>query len=313
MLAYQLEVSSGDPHPTTEVKHEKELLKLTPRSEVHMKILQQLTEGAGTPLADSDDVHLTVNMLYQPIAEQALDNQGHLHTSPIDVDLSSNTFVCFILLLRKMRSEIGIMEDNTTLTNEEFDAALQGLKEIFADKFLSNNDIAHMLHQKEANPELFNRQEKNKLNADVRGAFHAWLRQIIGDKAFAFALLKHGIFVSSDLRKLAEALRRERNNAGGISQSARHVSAPELRSAALKARRAEKDAKKIRSWAEQGWECNQFEQQQLILLNTGQLAQQREHANRAYGYGRGAEKPLTGHEKATLEAFTNQVLNEYMI
>ena len=169
-----------------------------------------------------------------------------------------------------------------------------------------------MLDQRNSDPDSMTRQDKKKLSDALRSAFHAWLKQVIGDKQFAFALLKHGIFVSEDLKALAEALRRDRDNAGGVSQPARHVSAPELRSAALKARRAEKDAKKIRSWAEQGWECNQFEQQQLILLNTGQLAQQRQDANRAYGFGRGAEEPLTGHEKATLEAFTNHVLNEYM-
>ena len=135
---------------------------------------------------------------------------------------------------------------------------------------------------------------------------------MIGDKQFAFALLKHGIFVSEDLKALAEALRRDRDNAGGVSQPARNVAQPELRKAALKAREAEKEAKKIKSFVERGGKCNRSEQQQLILLNTGQLQAQREDANRAYGYGRGVEKPMTRHEKATLEAFTTHVLNDYM-
>ena len=277
-----------------------------------MKILQQLTDGAGTPLPDSDDAHLTVELLYQPIAEQALDNQGHLHTSPIDVDLSSNTFVCFIFLLQQIRFKIGVREDKTTLTNEQFDAALQKLKEIFEDNFLSNKDIAHILQQKKADPKSLTRKEKSKLNASFRGAFHAWLQSIMGDKAFAFALLRHGIFDFSDMRKLAEALRREQNNAGGISQSARHVPDPELRSAALKARQEEKYAKRIASWADSGWVCNSFQKEQLILLETGELAKRVRAANAAYGFGRGAEKALTGEEAMTLEAFTNQVLNEIM-
>ena len=107
MIAYQIEVDSGDPHPADKVA------KVTHRSDsslprhqpggwqsmdkVHAKILQQLADGAALTFPDSDDAHLTVELLYQPIAEQTRDKHGVVHTSPIDVDVSGQTFVSAIL------------------------------------------------------------------------------------------------------------------------------------------------------------------------------------------------------------------------
>ena len=120
---------------------------------------------------------------------------------------------------------------------------------------------------------------------------------MIGDRAFAFALLRHGIFDFSDLRKCAQALRQGASADGGISQSAGHVPDPELRSAALKARQEEKYAKRIASWADSGWVLNSFQKEQLILLETGELAKRVRAANAAYGFGRGAEKALTAKKQ----------------
>ena len=103
ILAYQVESNSGDQHPTAKVIHRSKHAALTPCDQVHMKFLQQLTDGAGSILPDSDDAHLTVEALYQPIAEQAHDKQGVLHTSPIDADVSGKTFVSAILLLKQIR------------------------------------------------------------------------------------------------------------------------------------------------------------------------------------------------------------------
>ena len=102
------------------------------------------------------------------------------------------------------------------------------------------------------------------------------------------------------------------SNNGGISQSARHTPNPKLRRAALGARRQERDAKKWAMWASQGWICTRWQQQQIMLLETGELAKQVRSANAAYGFGRGAEEALTREQAMTLEVFTNQVLNEYM-
>ena len=97
MIAYQIEISSGDKHPTAEGRHRRERVALTPRQEVHLKTLQQLTDGPALTFLESGDALSTVELLYQPIAEQTRDKHGVVHTSPIDVDVSGNTFVLSLI------------------------------------------------------------------------------------------------------------------------------------------------------------------------------------------------------------------------
>ena len=235
-----------------------------------------------------------------------------MHTSPIDVDVSGNTFVSAILLLKKIRADVGAKTDGKTLTNVQFEEGLEILKTTFETNFLLNRKLADDLRRKKDDPSALTREEKKQINTEFRGAFSVWLRSLLGDKAFVFALLRHGIFDFSDLRKCAQALRQEASDDGGISQSARDAPNPKLRQAAVRARRRERDAKKYKRWAIQGWICTPWEQQQIILLERGDLAKQVRSANAAYGFGKGAEGPLSREQAMTLKVFTSEVLNEYM-
>ena len=274
MIAYQIEINSGDPHPIAEVIHRSKNVALTPRQKYYMEIFQQLVDGAGSPLPDSDDAHLTLELLYQPIAKQTRDKHGVVHTSAIDIDLSCNTFVSAILLLKKIRADVGAEKDAVTLTSVQFETALHNLKTIFEHYF--------------------------------RGAFSVWLRSLLGDKAFAIALLRHGTFEFSDLRRCARALRQGTSDDGGVSQSSRHTLKPELRRAAVSARREVKDAKKYTVLASQGWACSAFQKQQITLLQMGELAKRVQAANAAYGFGQGAEEVLSREQAMTLKVFAGQ-------
>ena len=99
---------------------------------------------------------------------------------------------------------------------------------------------------------------------------------------------------------------------GGIEQSARRKPNAKLRRAALNARRLEKEAKKWAMWADQGWNCSTWQNNQIILLETGTLAKQVRIANAAYGFGKGAEEVLSREQAMTLKVFTSEVLDEYM-
>ena len=190
---------------------------------------------------------------------------------------------------------------------------MQNLKTIFETNFLLNRKLACDLQRKRDDPSALTRKEKTHISTEFRGAFSVWLRSLLGDKAFVFALLRHGIFDFSDLRKCAKALREGgASDDGGVSQSARHTPNPELRRAAVSARRQEKDAKKYAMWLSQGWTLSSWQRKQIMLLETGVLAKQVRAANAAYGFGKGAEKALSREEAMTLEVFTSQVLNEYM-
>ena len=99
---------------------------------------------------------------------------------------------------------------------------------------------------------------------------------------------------------------------GGVSQSARHTPNPQLRRAAVTARRQEKDAKKYAMWLSQGWTLSSWQTKQIMLLETRVLAKQVRAANAAYGFGKGAEEALSREQAMTLRVFTSEVLNEYM-
>ena len=140
-----------------------------------------------------------------------------------------------------------------------------------------------------------------------------WLRTLLGDKAFVIALLRRGFFDFSDMRRCAQALRKEAISPGGISQSAIHTPNPELRQAARSARKQEKDALKWAKWTKQDeWTGNDWQRKQIVLLETGELRRRVKSANDAYGFGKGAEGTLTREQAMTLEVFTNQQLTEYM-
>ena len=134
---------------------------------------------------------------------------------------------------------------------------------------------------------------------------------MLGEKAFASALLRHGIFDFSDLRRCAQALREGSSDDGGVSQSARHTPNPQLRRAAVSARRQEKDAKKYAMWLSQGWTLSSWQTKQIMLLETGVLAKQVRAANAAYGFGKGAEEPLSREGAMMLRAFTDEVLDNF--
>ena len=135
---------------------------------------------------------------------------------------------------------------------------------------------------------------------------------MLGDKAFAIALLRHGLFDFSDMRRCAQALRQQATEDGGIAQSAIRKPNPELRQAAKKARKLEKDAKKWAMWMSQGWTCTPWQQEQILLLDTGELTNQVAKANVAYGFGQGSEKPLSREQAMILNVFSGKQLAEYM-
>ena len=243
-----------------------------------------LLDGAGSTLPDSDDAHLTVGLLYQPIAEQTCDKHGVVHTSPIDVDVSGQMFISAILLLKKIRADVGAKEDGKKLTSDQFESALQNLKTIFEDHFLLNRKLACDLRRKKDDQfSALTHTEKKQITIEFREAFAVWLRSLLGDRAFAFALLRHGTFDFSDLRRCAQALLQGGSDDGGVSQSARHIPNLDLRRAAVSARRQEKYAMMM---ASEGWPCSHWEKNQIRLLKTGELAEKVRSANVAYGFGK---------------------------
>ena len=180
-------------------------------------------------LPDSQDAHLTVELLHQPIGEQTQDERGVRHAKPVDVEVSGSLYVSAIVLLKNFRKDVGVSEDGTRLIDNQFEKALENSKAIFREHFLHNTSLKLSLPRKELEePTAFTRAKKRHVHEHSRGIFGTWLTSFLGDKGFAFALLKHGCFDFSDLQRCARALPQEATNLRrsiicGAPQSATHT------------------------------------------------------------------------------------------
>ena len=54
-----------------------------------------------------------------------------------------------------------------------------------------------------------------------------------------------------------------------------------------------------------------YQKQQIMHLESGELMKQMRSANAAYGFGKGAEKPMSREAAMMLKAFTNEVLDNF--
>ena len=94
---------------------------------------------------------------------------------------------------------------------------------------------------------------------------------------------------------------------GGVKQPTRNES---LRQPALRARRDIREAKKFRKWQENGWQLDEWQVAQVVLLEIGTLDQQMRAANESYGHGVGAEIGLSREQAATLAIFSDAPLKK---
>ena len=305
MMVHQIHMSGGDTHPT-------EFLPMCPQSafsqranrrRAQMTMLQQLTEGDVADVPNSEAISRTAALLYQPVAEQVRDKEGVLHTLPTDVEVSERTFIAAVNLLRKIRADIGVRADGTTLSKSQFPKAFQRLKRVFKEHFVISEKLQVLLRTEKCRQ--LNSREKKKFAGRFRGAFHAWLRMLLGDKTFVVFILRHGMLEASNMYACAELLRQKQNRKPPPPRN------QELRNKALAARRALKNAARWRRWVDAGWPITRYQKHQIILMEIGQLLERVKEANIAYGYGTGSEPRLTKETAMTFEIFTERVLADY--
>ena len=236
------------------------------------------------------------------------DPSGCWHIDPIDVKRSAALFTFTLELLRQIRRDVGVAQNNKTLESDEMTHALSKLKQTFEQHFMRNTD----LQKKKTEIASLHGKQKASLRKDSRGAFKAWCRSLLGDYSVVLAILRHGIFDFSDLERCATFLRTERETraagAGGVAQPARNHA---LRKQALQARRAIRDARKWRDWQKDGWQLKPSQNRQAILFENGELEKRMRDTNASYEFGLGADGHLSKERAMTLDVFTMQDLNSY--
>jgi len=150
---------SGDLHPTVELKSWRTC---------QVEALEKITQVSAATLTDSDDAHLTVQLLYQPFIAKHQDAEGCWHNEPIDVKLSAHTFANALALLKKVRRDVGCEKDGATLSKDQFDSAWKLLRSIFVEHFMRSARL------KAAEPESRHGGARKKYKGDVRGALQGW-------------------------------------------------------------------------------------------------------------------------------------------
>lgn len=303
MLMLQMVLSSGDPHPT-------ETAKKTKRCEEEPLELLNLFGPVDHTASKVDDAYTTVSLLYRPVSLKIVRADGLEETGPIDVHMSVRTFANSLKLMKKVRAEAGVDRENTTLSSVQSDKALASLKLIFEQNYIRSETLQQNVRSMAVDPDMLSRKDKKALRNGFRGAFRVWASAVFGDFNFLRVMLRHGLFDFSDQRRCVQMLRDERQKASGRKQ-VHTVPDKRLREEAVRAQKAVRDANAFQRWQFRGDHIQDWQAKQIILLGTGALEKEMVAANRAYGFGKGAELTLSRDQAVTLEVCTYAPLRAY--
>jgi hypothetical protein len=277
-----------------------------------LKFLAMLKDQAD----ESTDLQNLAIVLFHPVCSRRMRDDAvadHPFQRKESVDKLNNA----LLLIRQARASAGVSEDSKTLSETQFEKALDKLKSIFREEFIGNQDLRRRVKDWEAEPDAFDRRQKKKIRDDLRGAFRSWATKLLGGWDFK-AVMRHGLFATSNQKALAQAVLEDSHRGpGGDTHPAETPSFrrlrenPEtLRRAALEARCAYKTAVRLVEKVRAGYAPTNREHSIIMQLESGHLKTMRDEANKAYGHGAGAET-LSREQAIVLLAFTEKKLEAY--
>ena len=84
--------SRGDSHPTAEAGATTRPIEIKTWATCQVEALAKTTQVSTDTLTDSDDAHLTVQLLYQPFTTKPQDTDGYYHNDSTDAQQSAHTF-----------------------------------------------------------------------------------------------------------------------------------------------------------------------------------------------------------------------------
>jgi len=134
-------------------------------------------------------------------------------TGVIDVNATLETLDNSFNLLKRARAHAGVVRDNKTLNDAQFEAAHEWLLEKFKTHFIQNVDLQNRIHNASVDSVL-TRQEKEKLREDMRNAFKVWKCSLLGNHQFLMAVLRNGLFDTQSQQDLMTAVLQEQSQSG---------------------------------------------------------------------------------------------------
>ncbi len=181
---------------------------------------------------------------------------------------------------------------------------------------MENEQLKARICNLDENPEELNRQTKKQIRKQRRDAFKAWKWQLMGNVHFLHAVMRNGIFQLRDQQDLATALLQaqssvDEHHADDVAGTVKLVpNRDTLRAEAVHARQQVKKARKLVDASNSGAALTRSGKILCIQLETGELEEDRNQKDRAYGYGKSVTS-LSIEQAAVLRAFSFNQLEKY--
>jgi hypothetical protein len=219
-------------------------------------------------------------------------------------------------LVHRARREAGHDQEMTTLNTNEFQKALDFLREIFEDRFMWDAKLKAAICDLNEKPDELSRARKNRIRSDRRSAFKAWKWTLMGNVHFFHAVMRNGIFQLCDQQDLATALLQAENSvdehhAGEVAEAIKLVPNKEaVRAEAVRARQQVQKAKQLLKRQNSGAYLTQSQIALCIRLDSGELERIRNQKNQAYSHGKSVTN-LSIEQEAVMRAFSFNQLETY--
>ena len=202
--------------------------------------------------------------------------------------------------------------------------ATEWLQQQWLERWCTNDALRDRIHQlaaAQANDETqqLSRQEKNSIRQAKRGAFHAFLKQFVGDTHVAYTMLNHGFTTPAEFYNLLGELHRFKTSTRHAAQLREEEETNQnkeaLRASAQAARSKFKQGKRIFMQIQKGELLEEsltgYQNRLCESFNDNSFYRQMIAANKAYGHGQGAERPdFVLRQHLELE-YTTRALRDY--
>jgi len=184
------------------------------------------------------------------------------------------------------RSQAGVDSPDEALDEDEMDRAMDWLKDLHKEKFMTWPDLPQALHDRETGQRAFSRKEKAQMKQHKRSAFRAFCKDVFGSLPMATILLRYGHRKPAELTSLLQELATAKENVAAEREANPPKTAkshPKLAQDAHKARADYSWGRRLAEQVEKGTQrsaLTSLEQALLSDFETGVLREKKSRPTR---------------------------------
>ena len=195
------------------------------------------------------------------------------------------------------------------LSHEQMDVAIECMHSTFRHNYLRKPFLGKALNDWDSGNARMTRRVKDVIKSDFRSAFRAFLRDIVGDAALAYAIVRHGYDSKQAVTEIVREITIAREKAARQRQANPNAptrkTTPHLHEKAVEARqnyaRGLHIAKALEDGKRRYEDLMRSEKLAHQRYLSGELEQDLIRCNKAFGHGRGVTDPLSIQAMAGME------------